>query len=604
MARFSREGYTPTSLAALLVALVLPPGCSDAGGSHSPNGSDGGAASGGANASGAGSGGTDGRAGAGGSADGSGGTGPAGGAGASGSAGAAGSDANSYYVDCSAAEVGTGASDSPWNNLSSASSRTYLPGERILLKRGTTCAGQLVPSGSGEDGKPITIDAWGAGSAPVIDAGTGNDAAVKLYNQEYWHIKNIETTGGTQFGIVVANDQKRILNHFRLADLVVRDVNGTPVDKSTGLVVFLQLSVDSTFNDVVVERVHAFNTKQWLGVSVAARGTIPGSAPFSRNASSPKTTNVVLRNITVHDIAGDGIMLNTVRDGLIEHSVAYRTGMISTASLGTPNGIWTWNCSDCLVQFNEAYENYSPEVDGGGFDIDYYSVNNTYQYNYAHDNQGYCISVFGAQNFATKNSIIRYNVCANNGRGTAGGRTGAMQGDLYFATWDGGAIDGVQVYNNTFVWTPGRAAPAVVSPGVTFSGSLPRFIKNNIVYSDVPELLYLSNAGLALDHNVYFYTGGGSPRFTYNGTQYNGFSSYKTGSGMDANSFFMDPKLRDPTYSDAGRPTDAFTLLVGSPAIDTGTTLADMGTRDFFGNAIPRGLGYDIGANESAFTAP
>jgi hypothetical protein len=47
-----------------------------------------------------------------------------------------------------------------------------------------------------------------------------------------------------------------------------------------------------------------------------------------------------------------------------------------------------------------------------------------------------------------------------------------------------------------------------------------------------------------------------------------------------------------------GFPTIQFTLLKSSPAIDAGTDASNMGTRDFFGNPIPFGKGYDIGAYE------
>ena len=68
------------------------------------------------------------------------------------------------------------------------------------------------------------------------------------------------------------------------------------------------------------------------------------------------------------------------------------------------------------MQFNEAYGNGTPNnaKDGGAFDIDYYNSNNTYQYNYGHDNMAYCVAIFGSGNSATVNSIVRYNVCSNN----------------------------------------------------------------------------------------------------------------------------------------------------------------------------------------------
>jgi hypothetical protein len=84
------------------------------------------------------------------------------------------------------------------------------------------------------------------------------------------------------------------------------------------------------------------------------------------------------------------------RDGVLEHNVAWNTGMQETQTIGTPNAIWEWRCRDCRVQYNEGYFTDSPGVDGGVFDIDYGDENNLLQHNFGHDSQGYCVSAFGA----------------------------------------------------------------------------------------------------------------------------------------------------------------------------------------------------------------
>ena len=81
-------------------------------------------------------------------------------------------------------------------------------------------------------------------------------------------------------------------------------------------------------------------------------------------------------------------------------------------SIGTPDAIWNWDCNTCTVQFNEAYFSHTPtNNDGGDYDSDYYNNNITIQYNYGHDADGYCVSVFGAGGQDTNvNTTIRYNV--------------------------------------------------------------------------------------------------------------------------------------------------------------------------------------------------
>ena len=64
-----------------------------------------------------------------------------------------------YYVDCSATAAGNGTSSAPWNIVTALNSPTFGPGERILLRAGTTCTGQVAPKGSGAAGSPIR-NAW------------------------------------------------------------------------------------------------------------------------------------------------------------------------------------------------------------------------------------------------------------------------------------------------------------------------------------------------------------------------------------------------------------------------------------------------------------
>jgi hypothetical protein len=190
------------------------------------------------------------------------------------------------------------------------------------------------------------------------------------------------------------------------------------------------------FDDVIIDGARAYGTKQWVGIHI---GCIGASAP------APNRRPVIIRNSTVHDVAGDGITIFSCSKGLIENNVAYHTGRIRTKAVGTPNAIWTWSCRDCTVQGNEGYDSDSPDLDGGIYDIDFHSSNTTVQYNYGHDAHGYCVAIFGAEGKATTGSVVRYNVCANNARE----KGIAYQGDVELYTWNGGSLDGVAIYNNT-----------------------------------------------------------------------------------------------------------------------------------------------------------
>ena len=138
--------------------------------------------------------------------------------------------ATAYHIDCSATAAGSGTQASPWNSLTPVNARTFAAGDSILIKRGTTCAGQqLFPKGSGAAGAPIVIDAYGTGAKPVL---AGNGAVVdvvKLYNQQYWEIRNLEVSNkgaavATRRGVHIIRENSGTGTHYRVPGLAVHDV--------------------------------------------------------------------------------------------------------------------------------------------------------------------------------------------------------------------------------------------------------------------------------------------------------------------------------------------------------------------------------------------
>jgi hypothetical protein len=500
-----------------------------------------------------------------------------------------------YYIDCSRTTDGNGTQTSPWNSLGDVNTHTFVPGNALLLKRGTTCLGALQPLGSGNAGSPITIDAYGTGSQPVIDAGSSNVAAVSLFNQQFWEIGDIEVVGGSKYGVYVSGNIANIpIQHIYLRNSYVHNATGTSTKRGDSGEVFLAPGgVGQTLNDVLIDGVTAGNSHVSEGIFVNAGGAWTGSPAQTLGS------NITVQNSTSHDVYGDGILIQVLSNGMIQNSVAYHTGLCPANCGTTPVGLWDWYCQTCVIQNNESYNNQTwNSHDGGDFDIDYYNTNNILQYNYGHDSAGYCIGVFGAENSSDANNIVRYNICSNNAQNPAA----AGQGDLFLSTWDGGSINGLQIYNNTFYWNPASNVPLLNTTAASFSGVSPNFFENNIVYSTVPAMI-TALSPLHLDHNIYWVSTGVTPSWTWNNISYSSFAAYQAGSTQDAHSMVANPLLVNPTSDATGKPTVAFTLQAGSPALSiganvcAGTAQCDMGLRDFFGNPLPTtGNGYNIGA--------
>ncbi len=441
-------------------------------------------------------------------------------------------NAATYYVDCAEGDdkaAGVQPTEA-WRSLARVNATKLDPGDRVLLRRGTVCKGALTPSGSGATERPIVLAAYGAGPPPRIEA-DGTPAAVRLFNQSYWHIRNIEATGSSEYGIFVGGDSGTMA-HFRITDVLVHGVHGKLKAKNSGLIVFA-LTGSALFEDIVIDGATVWDTTQWAGIIV-------NGAAHAKPLAERRSRGVVIRNSIAHDVWGDGIVLYQVTDGLIERSAAWNTGMQPTQTIGTPNGIWTWRCADCTVRECESYFADSPGVDGGAFDIDWGNDRNIVELSYGHDTQAYCFSVFGAGQLTTTASIVRHNVCAGNGRSP---RLARHHGAVHLTTWDKGSLDGVAIHDNVILWEPPVDGP-VVKNDAAFQGSAPNVFSNNSVWSAVP-LMAASNASMRFEANLYWVVRG-RPEWHYAGTLYQGFPNWR-GAGNDRQGrfeqFTPEPKL-------------------------------------------------------------
>ena len=528
-----------------------------------------------------------------------------------------------HYVNCAAAANGNGSMASPWNNLATVNGKTFLPGDKLLFKRGTTCTGSFVFTSSGTSTSRITIGAYGTGPLPVID-GTGRRRAVKLLDTSYVTMQALDVKNSTVWGVLVTTDHDAPAVGITLRDLRVHHVIGTRPDgmstyenmkaKWTGLVVFAPGMIvepnmqkgsgvytrNSYFDRVVVDNVTAYDTTLWAGIIVWGV-QIDQDTRWARDAVDPtkQSRNISIQNSTVHDTFGDGIAVFMSRGATIQNNVVYRSGLQDyPKTIGDPSGLQWWSSSGVTGQFNESYSNRSPGPNGGGYNIDYWSSNSRLQYNYGHDNGAFCVGAFGYSG-ETRYNIVRYNICAGNGTKHTytdwDGVTHVMPGqsEIYLCTWSQGKLVDTWIYNNTFYVNSTGQPSATGLFDTCADGDVETngMFKNNLVTSTIPNVLgdVAAANNRDRDYNLYYYTGGtfSDPRREPHGI-YN-----------------RDPLVNGVGYHGIGRPTTQWTLKPGSPAINRGTnvcagrTNCGPGTRDFFGNPLKLGGAFDIGAHEA-----
>lgn len=81
--------------------------------------------------------------------------------------------ATDYFVSCTGNDSNNGTSvNTPWKTIDKVDAQSKAAGTRVFFKRGCTYYGQIDADHSGTAAAPITYDAYGTGSAPIISGGT------------------------------------------------------------------------------------------------------------------------------------------------------------------------------------------------------------------------------------------------------------------------------------------------------------------------------------------------------------------------------------------------------------------------------------------------
>ena len=472
-----------------------------------------------------------------------------------------------YYVNCSAQTNGDGLSDATaWNTLAAVNAHGgFVADDQIVLKRGTTCKGQLYPTGSGVKGHPIIISAYGTGARPTIAGGGtyNNTGAVQIINQQYWVVQNLHVTNRTtsanpttyRAGILIQDD-----NGGRLAGIVVRNnavdsVRSNPGNGNTrmygGISALTFGIVKSGFDGLQITN----NTVK----DVSRTGIITSNTQYPRSWDA----SVRISGNHLSALRGDGIVMIGARSSRIDTNVVVGAGDLGSCAhcgrMGGPStasaGIWPSATRSIRIDHNEVSRTHKTGGDGEGFDIDRSAVDTTLEYNSAHDNAGGGVLLTGA-----KNSVIRFNILENNG-----------QGALTF--YGKAPSTNTSFYNNTVYISRASGAKVVRTFGA-IKGSKVSF-KNNLIFNYGAGAYQWPTKSVTTSSNTLIgVQGAGSPH--------------------DSRTSFGNPGLKKP-----GTGGNGFASLTGykpkHPASSLkGVAISKSVTTDFFGKRIsykkpPRG---------------
>ena len=490
--------------------------------------------------------------------------------------------ARTYFVD---ATNGNDANDglSPataWRSLAKVSSIIFAPGDHILLKRNQVWNERLSLHGSGVEGYPIIVDAYGAGNKPVINGGGGagnpsDEPAVLLQNVEHWEINNLfitHTDGsrgyqGDLWGIRVNATVAGEFNHIYIRDCIIEKVNGAVSTKTTGgIYVTVESGPESPawFNDLKIQnnRIgHPNNLQDTDGV-VGGLGIATRSShgAFSLGDKRKPFKNVLISNNIVGPTGRNNIIIRVSDDAVVQHN-----RLIQSSIYEKGHSVFCFNTRNVQIQYNEAYGNVGPasESDHGGFDADYNCYDTKIQYNYSHDNNW----GFGIMKRAVnENVVIRYNISEND------------KVAIYFYGFDNetGLTD-AHIYNNTH-YVAEDLNVRVFRDRTALNS---RFINNIFYFQESGSWGSASPRSCTFENNCYF-------NITPKGTDY-----------ITADPLFTDPGQggQDIDWSHYPNVLKGYHLAETSPAVNAGKPIDNNGGQDFWGNALYFGA-PDIGAHE------
>ena len=518
-----------------------------------------------------------------------------------------------YYIDAvSGNDSNDGlAPSSAWKSLDSVNSRIWIPGDSILFHSDQVWFGQIVPSGSGDEGNPIVVSSYGNGKKPVIhgtqnknssrETGQTKFATLYFYNQSYWEISNLEITNynapeeanmtldeweqanidtyqkatdpepldkknTAKCGILVEARAKGKISHLHFRNLEIHGINGDITSKHNGGI-FLNIlndgeNIPTWFNDLLIENCYIHDVDR-TGVS---NWSAYSNRTLDTNTDWVPSNNYILRNNTFERTGANALIVRVANRPVIENNLfdhcAIKESGNACFNFNTDNAIWQYN----EARFTKANQG---DEDAGGIDSDYRSKNTIIQYNYIHDND-FGMLVTGGSGVFNDGTVVRYNIFEREGLVARHGY------DAKFVIRVSGEATNTIFHNNMIFLDASQRDTKIVFHKKW--GTWPDKTRywNNIVYNLAENSSYDFGSSTENEFSNNLFFGRECPT-----------------EPEDKFKIKADPLLVNPGYNKEG-----YKIQTGSPAIGKGKTPQIIPASDFYKNTLPAQGPIDIGIHQ------
>jgi Right handed beta helix region len=334
--------------------------------------------------------------------------------------------ATTYYINSVNGSDGNNgaAAASAWKTLAKMSSYHFLPGDVILLNRGSIWYETLTMGSAGTSGNPIKVDAYGTGNPPVIDGRSTASYGVVLWSKPYVSLSNLRVQNVLGYGFTIDNSSNVTvnyctLNNVRNSGILISGASPSAVidhcvgTNSGGVTSYNFIKMNTTAAD---NPTISNNTVEDLGGGYAINLNDVSNANIFGNVISGNgqaiSVHVNTRNVTgirIHDnyanacswLQGDGECIAVV--GLPQYSISadiYRNFVKGGPTTG--GGIDGYYATNCRVYNNIVMNTYY-----GAFHWTTHNTNNVFSNNTVYNAARYgFVFNLGSTGNVVKNNII------------------------------------------------------------------------------------------------------------------------------------------------------------------------------------------------------
>ncbi|MBC5687981.1 DUF5011 domain-containing protein [Mediterraneibacter sp. NSJ-55] len=426
-------------------------------------------------------------------------------------------DGRTFYVSAEGNDENDGRTeDTAWATLERVNEEVFRPGDKILFRRGDTFEGGMKPQGSGIEGAPIQIDAYGEAedapvimppeeSNPTVDTlyvqnrtypNTKSVSAIAFKNQNYWEVRNLELYDDTyeknvnykndsdifHRGIWINGEDYGAMKHFIFENLEIHGFRGPSHAQGKcagGIIVTISGDDVPTHVDGLEIRNCELYKLGRSGINLATPWTTRKAEDgkwgwFTWNGLGDWIghEDMIVENCTIHDIDGDATIINNTEGAVYRNNTIYRT-CLNAQGLGYAVGVFNWNADNTIIEENEVFDTAPDDRTGGngdaqGIEIDALNDTTYVQYNYIHDNPGGTFMFCNLGGYPGYNGVYRYNIMQNDGtaHGVFDMRDYHVDSQVYnnliyydrsekmkFSTNYGGThIEDMEIYNNVWIF--------------------------------------------------------------------------------------------------------------------------------------------------------